>query len=194
MSFRAITILLSLLIACIGLYHRIQAERSGEKVSRRAEGPVIMITLRLFGFATLLTLILYMIQPAWTNWSHMELPDGLRWIGAGISAMGIPLFFWMFRCLGKNITDTVVVRKEHNLVTTGIYRWVRHPLYSIAAMLLVGFTLLTANWFLALAGLGTIGMLVLRTKKEEELLIERYGDVYRSYMHSTGRFLPKLFK
>ena len=155
---------------------------------------MILITLRLFGLVATLTLMLYMINPAWVKWSQMELPDWLRWIGAGISALGIPLFFWMFRCLSKNLTDTVVVREEHNLVTTGIYGWVRHPLYSIAAILVVGFTLLTANWFLALAGIGTVGMLVIRTNKEEEMLIERYGDVYRSYMQSTGRFLPKLFK
>ena len=43
------------------------------------------------------------------------------------------LLVWTFRCLGKNLTDTVVTRQEHTLVMQGPYRWVRHPFYDFAA-------------------------------------------------------------
>ena len=54
--------------------------------------------------------------------------------------------------------------------------------------------LVAANWFLALTGGMTFGLLVLRTRIEEEKLIERFGEDYKEYMKRTGRFLPRLFQ
>ena len=99
-----------------------------------------------------------------------------------------------FRTLGKNLTDTVVTRTEHTLVTRGPYRWVRHPFYLATALAVVANSLVTANWFLALTGGISFGLLVLRTRIEEEKLIERFGEDYNEYMKRTGRFLPRLFQ
>ena len=55
----------------------------------------------------------------------------------------------------------------------------------------ISMSLLTANWLLALLGLSAFAMMVFRTRIEEEKLIERFGDEYRSYMQRTGRFLPQ---
>jgi protein-S-isoprenylcysteine O-methyltransferase Ste14 len=51
--------------------------------------------------------------------------------------------------------------------------------------------LLAANWFLLLGGSVVVGLLVMRTDKEEELLVARFGDAYREYMSRTGRFFPR---
>jgi len=100
---------------------------------------------------------------------------------------------WTFRNLGTNITDTVVTRKEHSMVTTGPYRWVRHPFYVSFAQGMLANSLATANWFIFVVGTAAFLLLVLRTKKEEENLIARFGDDYRQYMKTTGRFWPRLF-
>ena len=191
--YRILVIVLFLIIACTGMYHRISAEKSGEKISRREEGLFIMIALRLFGISAWIGLMIYMIQPRWMLWATFPLPGWLRWAGAGFAILAVPLFHWMLRSLGKNITDTVVTRKESTLVTDGPYRWVRHPMYSIATLLFFGFTLLTANWFIGLTGIVTMSLLVIRTSTEEAKLIERFGDEYRKYMKDTGRFLPFRF-
>ena len=102
------------------------------------------------------------------------------------------MLIWVFLSLGKNITDTVVTRRDHTLVTTGPYRWVRHPFYLATGAAVVANSLVTANWFLALTSGLAFGLIVLRTRIEEEKLIERFGDDYRSYMNRTGRFLPRL--
>ena len=94
--------------------------------------------------------------------------------------------------LGKNLTDTVVTRKDHTLVTTGRYRCVRHPFYLAFFVAVVGGSIVAANWFVLLAGLVPIGFLVARTRIEEDKLVERFGDEYRDYMAKTGRFLPKV--
>jgi protein-S-isoprenylcysteine O-methyltransferase Ste14 len=103
-----------------------------------------------------------------------------------------PLLFWTFHSLGKNLTDTVVTRREHTLVTHGPYRWVRHPFYDVVLLAVVCMSLLTANWLLALLGLTAFTLIVVRTRIEEEKLVERFGDEYRAYMARTGRFLPRM--
>ena len=99
-----------------------------------------------------------------------------------------------FRTLGKNLTDTVVTRAAHTLVTRSPYRWVQHPFYLATALAVVANSLVTASWFLALTGGLLFGLLVLRTRIEEEKLIERFGEDYNEYMNRTGRFLPRLFQ
>ena len=101
------------------------------------------------------------------------------------------LLVWTFRCLGKNLTDTVVTRQQHTLVMHGPYRWVRHPFYDSAALLMVAVSLIAANWFLLLTGGLAFSLLVVRTQTEEEKLLARFGEAYRAYMERTGRFLPR---
>jgi len=94
--------------------------------------------------------------------------------------------------LGKNLTDTVVTRAGATLVTHGPYRWVRHPFYVTAAILIFSVTLLTANWLIGLSGLTVMVLLVVRTAKEEQMLTDRFGEEYRQYISKTGRFFPRL--
>jgi len=84
----------------------------------------------------------------------------------------------------------VVTRKEHELVTGGSYRFVRHPFYCAFILAVLANSIVAANWFLLLTGVSAWLVIVYRTKKEEENLIARFGDEYRSYMERTGRFFP----
>ncbi len=138
-------------------------------------------------------LVTYMINPALMAWSSVALPTWLRWAGVVVGITGGLLLVVAFRTLGKNLTDTVVTRAEHTLVTRGPYRWVRHPFYLATALAVVANSLVTANWFLALTGGIAFGLIVLRTRTEEEKLIQRFGEDYKEYMERTGRFLPRLF-
>ena len=192
LTFRVVAILLFLTALTTSAYFRSRAARAGDKTSWRAEGLPIMILLRLFGFSAWIGLLVYMINPTWMAWSALPLPAWLRWAGAGLGVVALPLLYWMFSSLGRNITDTVAIRKEHTLVTHGPYRWVRHPLYSFGFLLFTGFSLLTANGFIGLTGVCALTLLALRTPIEEAKLIEQFGDEYRAYMQRTGRFIPRL--
>lgn len=77
-------------------------------------------------------------------------------------------------------------------MTSGPYRFVRHPLYFAGFVAVTGDSLMTANWYLLGTGAVVLALLVLRTKKQEENLVARFGDDYRGYMRSTGRFFPRL--
>jgi protein-S-isoprenylcysteine O-methyltransferase Ste14 len=191
-TFRAVLIAASLLLFPVGIYHRVKSQSTGESLDRWQEGHLILFTLRPIGIATMLGLIAYMINPEWMSWSSMRVPLWLRWVGVGLGALSGSLLVWTFRTLGKNLTDTVVTRREHTLVTTGPYRWVRHPFYDAVAVSVVANALAAANWFLLLGGILTVSLLVIRTSREEERLLARFGDSYRAFTERTGRFLPRI--
>ena len=121
----------------------------------------------------------------------MPLPPALRWFGVVLYVVTVVLLIWTLRNLGPNLTDTVVTRRDHTLVTTGPYRWVRHPFYGCAALMFVSIPLIAANWFFLLLGAVSLSLIVVRTRIEEERLVARFGDAYRAYMKSTGRFFPR---
>ncbi len=191
-TFRTVLIVGFLVVLPIALYHRIKSQATGERLDRWQEGLFILATLRPVGLVLWLGLIAYMIDPSWMAWSSVPLPAWLRWTGAGVCALAAGLLFWTLRSLGKNLTDTVVTRREHTLVTSGPYRWVRHPFYDSVALLVLGNSLIAANWFLFATGGLLFLLFIVRTRTEEEKLLARFGDAYRAYRDRTGRFLPRM--
>jgi protein-S-isoprenylcysteine O-methyltransferase Ste14 len=99
---------------------------------------------------------------------------------------------WTFRTLGPNLTDTVVTRRAHTLVTNGPYRWIRHPFYIAGGTAILANSLSAANWFIFLTGGAAVVLMLVRTRREEAHLLARFGDSYRAYVQSTGRFFPKM--
>ena len=136
-TFRAVLMVVFLVVLPIGIYHRFKSQATREKLDRRQEGLFILATLRPLGAAFWLGLIAWMVDPRWMAWSSVSFPVWLRWTGVGVIAIACGLLVWTFRCLGRNLTDTVVTRQEHTLVLHGPYRWIRHPLYDSAALLTV---------------------------------------------------------
>jgi protein-S-isoprenylcysteine O-methyltransferase Ste14 len=188
-------VLLSLILfpmLAIGLYHRLRAAATKEKLDRRQEGMVILITLRLVGLGLWVLVFAWLISPSALSGFAVELPAWLRVSGFGMGLIAMAWFWWVFRSLGKNITDTVVTRKEHTMVRHGPYRWVRHPLYTGIVPFGLAIAMLTANWLIVALAAVTFGILAVRTRVEERNLVARFGDSYREYMESTGRFFPKL--
>ena len=165
--------------------------RTDEKLDRFQEGLFILVTLRLAGLSFWAGMITFLVRPSAMEWSSLPLPAGARWGGAAVFLAGGVLLVWTLRHLGPNLTDTVVTRRNHALVTDGPYAWVRNPFYDSAALLVLACSLLTANWFLLLTGALVVVLLAVRTRIEEEKLIARFGDAYRAYMRQTGRFLPR---
>ena len=190
--FRVILIVGSSVLLPIAAYHRLKSQATGEKLDRRQEGLFILFTLRPVGIVGMLGLIAYMVNPSWMAWSSVPLPAWVRWTGVGVGVNAGALLIWTLRSLGKNLTDTVVTRTEHTLVTSGPYRWVRHPFYASLALCAAANSLATANWFILASGALLFILIVIRTQKEEELLLTKFGDAYRGYMERTGRFLPQI--
>ena len=190
-TFRWLLVAGALTLFPMMLYFRLKS-RTREPLDRRQEGLFILLTLRPIGLATLAGFFLYLASPSRMAWAAAPFPLWLRWAGIAAGAVGGALIVWTMGTLGGNLTDTVVTRKHHTLVTSGPYRWVRHPFYDSVALWIAALSLAAANWFLLAGGLVTLALLVVRTSAEEERLIARFGESYRAYMNRTGRFLPRL--
>jgi protein-S-isoprenylcysteine O-methyltransferase Ste14 len=184
------------LFTCIGIssYFRRKADRdTGEKISRKVDGTVLMMSIKIGGLLLWLSPLVYLINPNWMSWSKIGLPESVRWLGVGLGILCIFGVYWLFSSIGSGITPTSATRKQHTLTTSGPYRWVRHPLYTVGSSMFISFGMMADNWFIAALGVLTFILMAIRTPKEEANLIEKFGDEYREYMKSTGRFLPKLF-
>lgn len=175
----------------IGVYHRLKA-RTGERLDRRQEGWLILLTLRPLGLAFMACLVVFIVNPDLLRFAAVALPSWLRWAGVLFGVAAGLLMTWTLRSLGRNLTDTVVTRQAATLVTRGPYRWVRHPFYTAFALAVVANVLVTENWLLAIFGIGVLSAIVARTATEEENLVARFGDDYRNYMRRTGRFFPRM--
>jgi len=186
----ALVVIVAVSIGISG-YHRWQAARGGERISRREEGFWIGVPLRLAGLVMLLSTLAYLVDPSLVAWAQISLPGWLRWVGAAAGLLCATMLYWTLSNLGKNLTDTVATRQNAVLVTRGPYRYVRHPFYVSVALLILSVSLLSANLLIAGAGLTVMTLLTVRTPKEEQKLIEKFGDDYRAYMARTGRFVPR---
>ena len=185
-------IALSMVFILIGGYYRVQSQRSGERLDRTKEGWPILIGIRLFGLLTLGSTALWLWNPAWFARVARPLPQSLRWLGVVGFAFAVAWLLWMFHALGKNLTDTVVTRRDAYFVNYGPYRFVRNPMYTGVLLLGLSLGLALGTWLMPLAATAMFALFSIRTRTEERYLIERFGDQYESYMKRVGRFFPKV--
>jgi protein-S-isoprenylcysteine O-methyltransferase Ste14 len=189
-DFRTLLVIITCCFAPMAMYFRHRSFATREKLDRSQEGAFILYGLRLGAIPFAVGCLMWAINPQWLAWAKLPLPTWLRCTGLGIYCLWGLLHIWTFKHLGKNLTDTVVTRKDATLVTSGPYRFVRHPFYLSFALAIIGGSLASANWFLFVTACVPLAFLVVRTRTEEAKLIERFGDDYRSYMTRTGRFVP----
>jgi len=158
----------------------------------RREGVGAFAARVVLFFALLALLVLYALDSPWTRALSIPLPGWLRWTGFALGLLSLAIWTWTQVALGKEWSPQLQLRDGRHLVTTGPYARVRHPLYTAMLGLSVAFALVTANWiFVLLAALG-IGGVVARVPREEQMMLEEFGDEYRAYMRVTGRYFPRL--
>jgi len=188
----ALTVVMVLALATAG-YFRFQSVKSGEQISRQDEGWWLFLAIRLSGLVLFVATLMFLVAPEMMAWASVPLPDFVRWAGGVLGLLSVWLVYWTLSHLGTNLTDTVVTRAKHTLVTTGPYRWVRHPYYVATLLLVCSALLLSANWFVGLVGVLVFVLLAIRSPIEEQRLRERFGGEYHRYAARTGRFLPRLW-
>lgn len=129
----------------------------------------------------------------WLDFANYTLPAWAGWLGVLLLA-GAVLVFWRGHVvLGLNWSPSLEIREKHELVTRGIYRVIRHPMYASQWLWTIAQPLLLQNWIAGFIGLLTfIPFYFLRVKAEEQMMLDSFGTEYREYMKMTGRVLPKL--
>lgn len=175
-------------------------ERPGRKARLRAElRPPALIGWggNLAQVLPLLYPVLVVVAPGWgydgwLNWSS-GIDSLLQGIGLGLWAAGVIVVVWAARVLGRYMSvDGLTV--DHELVTSGPYRYVRHPVYACFTAIAVGTAVVFRSYLLV--GFAVVWMVATTwwVAAEEKLLAspQGFGDGYRAYAKRTGRFLPRL--
>lgn len=176
---------------CIALHCLRPAKAAGLLLSRREEGGFLSAAIGLPYLAYCGGVVVYLIQPEWMAWSSLALTPPVRWIGFVPLFVGGTLEIWGAAHLRANFALSIATKEHHTLVKTGPYRYVRHPLYSAVLVEAVGVSLVMANWFVAVMFAVFWTALFYRTRLEENNLINRFGDEYKDYMTTSGRFVPR---
>ncbi len=158
----------------------------------RREGlPSAIVFLGMFWIQMIVALF-YVLDVQLISWSYFILPLEIRVLGVILSVVSILCVLWVHRTLAGSFSATLEVYEDHQLITSGPFTRVRHPLYSAHTLFNAGMVLISANWILFLFLIIGIPFTYWRLSKEEAMLTEQFGDQYREYIKRTGRLFPKL--
>jgi protein-S-isoprenylcysteine O-methyltransferase Ste14 len=116
------------------------------------------------------------------------------WLGVLAAIAALVMFRLTHKALGRNWSVSLELRENHMLITEGVYRHVRHPMYTAFWLWAVAQALLLPNWIAGLSGLVGFGTLYfVRVGREERLMLDHFGPDYRAYMDRTARLIPWLY-
>jgi len=181
-----------LVATIIRSYYGAQFQRK-EITQTKKEHPMVIIGMALWGIALLLPLI--SIFSSWLSSADYQLPAPLSMMGAVIFIAGLWLLWRSHVDLAKNFSPSLFIRNNHSLITNGIYKRIRHPMYLSFFLWALGQALLIQNWIAGPLGLVAFYQIYLfRVDREEQQLIEYFGDEYREYQKKTGRLFPKAYE
>jgi protein-S-isoprenylcysteine O-methyltransferase Ste14 len=175
----------------IRLPHQLRAARTSIAKSARGMRETILLSCSLTGLGLVPLLYILTGTPKFADYPFTPLQG---WLGALVFLGALWLFHATHRTLGRNWSDSLEVRTQHNLVTAGPYRLVRHPMYSAFFLWALAQVLLLPNWLAGPAGLVGFGTLfAFRVGREERLMLETFSAEYRAYMQRTARIVPWIY-
>jgi len=135
--------------------------------------------------------LVYVLTPWLENYNY-QLPVWLSWSAAAIFLVGLMIRWGAQRTLDRSWSFTLETSQEQQLVTRGIFSFTRHPIYLSLSFWAAAQPGLLQNYFAGLSGLAAVLLIwLVRVPREEQLMIEAFGDRYLDYMARTGRFFPK---
>jgi protein-S-isoprenylcysteine O-methyltransferase Ste14 len=150
-------------------------------------------------FATRIVLIVIVViilsNQGSKNWALQHFSattPSLAPLGALLAIIGIGIAIWARRYLGKNWGTPQSVKENPELVTTGPYVYIRHPIYSGVLLAMIGTALVTAAiWFVILVI--AAGYFIYSAYQEQKLMLKTFPDTYPAYKARTKMLIPFVF-
>jgi protein-S-isoprenylcysteine O-methyltransferase Ste14 len=113
--------------------------------------------------------------------------------GTVLTALGLLGAIWARMVLGRNWSGYVTYKEDQTLVTTGPYKYVRHPIYTSMILMFIGTSLYYGSLFISIVFAVFAISFILRMRKEEEIMIRLFGEKYTDYMKRTKRLIPLIY-
>ncbi|MFW6157800.1 MAG: protein-S-isoprenylcysteine O-methyltransferase [Planctomycetota bacterium] len=134
----------------------------------------------------------YLFSP-WLDFADYRGPGWMTWVGGPVFAAAVGFLWRAHADLGRHWSPTLRLRADHALVTRGVYAHIRHPMYAAHWLWGVAQALLLQNW---IAGpcllVAFLPLYLVRVRREEAALADRFGAAWRAYARQTGRLVPRL--
>ena len=160
------------------------------KITANHKTRLDVLLLVLAGIGMIVIPLFYLLTP-WWEFADYYLPEWAGWIGTAIFVIALWLLWIAHSNLGHNWSAKLEIKESHSLITKGVYRYIRHPMYAAHWLWGVAQILLLTNWIAGFAFLVFfIPLYFLRVPREEQMMLEHFGEEYRSYMNRTGRIIP----
>jgi protein-S-isoprenylcysteine O-methyltransferase Ste14 len=175
----------------IRLPHQKRSWKMRVRYSERKTREKLLLMCSFTGLGIIPWIYVFSGAPRFANYTFQPI---LAWLGTAVFLVSLWLFWRVHRELGRNWSDSLEMREQHKLVTDGLYRHVRHPMYSAFFLWALAQALLLPNWFAGPAGIIGFGTLFLfRVRREEQMMLENFGEEYRAYMSRTARLIPGIY-
>jgi protein-S-isoprenylcysteine O-methyltransferase Ste14 len=165
---------------------RKQEKMSEQRITRQERALLGLLSLAMFFVP-----IIY-AATNWLDFANYTLPAWAGWLGVLLIAGAVFVFWRAHADLGLNWSPSLEIREKHELITRGIYGVIRHPMYASQWLWVMAQPLLLQNWIA-----GFLNLLVfmpfyfLRVKAEEQMMMDKFGDQYHTYMQKVGGVFPK---
>jgi protein-S-isoprenylcysteine O-methyltransferase Ste14 len=161
-------------------------EKSEQRVSTQERTLLGLLFLAMFLFP-----LAYSTTP-WLNFANYSLPVWAGWLGVVLICVALWIFWRAHADLGLNWSPSLEIRKEHKLITNGIFGYIRHPMYASQWVWVIAQPLLLQNWIAGFLSIVVWAIFYfLRVPPEEKMMLDTFGDEYREYMKRTGGVIPK---
>ena len=200
LSFRLAFLTVCVLVLAVRAYYALKGRPANKKASWREnwdelvkyEGKFSVVLRKAIFPLWIGSLFIFIAFPSWLSWASLPFPAWLPWLELCSGAACLPFLVWIQHSLGSHWSTQLRLRENHTLVTGGLYRWIRHPMYTVLFVTRLAIALASANLLILLIEATQFAIYYARIAKEEQMMLERFGDEYRTYMLHTGRFLPRL--
>ena len=144
----------------------------------------VLLGMLFLPFVYVFTPLLSFADYSLATWVHIT--------GIILYILSIYLFWKSHHDLGQNWSSSLEIREQHTLIVDGIYKHIRHPMYTSVWLWCIAQALLLPNYVAGFSGIISFALLYfLRVGNEEQMMLDQFGEEYETYMQNTGRVLPK---
>ena len=166
---------------------RKQEKMTEQRVSSQEKNLLLLLLIGMFVFP-----LIYSITN-WLNFANYVLPAWSGWVGVIFMMFAILVFWRAHLDLSVNWSPSLEIRDKHELITRGIYGYIRHPMYASQWLWVIAQPLLLQNWIAGWLDLFVfILFYTLRVRAEEKMMLDTFGEQYREYVQKVGAVFPKL--
>jgi protein-S-isoprenylcysteine O-methyltransferase Ste14 len=167
---------------------------SVKKEAQKFKTPVIEKFLFLLNVIGMMAIPFVAVLSSWLDFARMNLPELIRWVALIVFAANLWFFWWCHKTLSGHWSGILEIKKDHQLIKSGPYKKIRHPMYLHFWLFVSTEGLILDNWLVVIFSVLFWAILYfIRVPKEEQMMIDEFGEEYRKYMKETGRIFPKIW-